>query len=305
MLTKTIALLLTVVGAASASKLQSSPALKGEDPVQTKPLFRKLTGGQKVDNPPELSTYVKTGTDEPPFGNANGQDKEMKSCENPLTITLQAATGVDTFFLLFAGALVFFMQAGFAMLSAGSVRQKDVKNIMLKNMLDAVGGALGFWSVGYGADADKKGFIGNSGFFLGQEEGTAALQLQVLGTFILWVGQCGSCWAFSATRPTLASILSELGALLDTIPIPAMFTATAATIVASVNEVMVKEEDDGSVSVGYGLNLCKEDESDFDDEEVEGLKGIIKQELEEFIMGLAGVLGVEGLATGEAIGIVG
>ena len=57
MLTKTIALLLTVVGAASASKLQSSPALKGEDPVQTKPLFRKLTGGQKVDNPPELSQY--------------------------------------------------------------------------------------------------------------------------------------------------------------------------------------------------------------------------------------------------------
>ena len=45
----------------------------------------------------------------------------------------------------FQGALVFFMQAGFAMLCAGSVRQKNVKNIMLKNLLDACGGALGFW----------------------------------------------------------------------------------------------------------------------------------------------------------------
>jgi len=57
--------------------------------------------------------------------------------------------GVDTFFLLFSGALVFFMQAGFAMLCAGSVRVKNVKNIMLKNLLDACGGALGFWSFGW------------------------------------------------------------------------------------------------------------------------------------------------------------
>merc|ERR1719223_2157087 len=35
------------------------------------------------------------------------------------------------------------------MLCAGSVRAKNVKNIMLKNLLDACGGALGFWSFGY------------------------------------------------------------------------------------------------------------------------------------------------------------
>jgi len=83
------------------------------------------------------------------------------------------AEGVNVFFLLFAGALVFMMQAGFAMLCAGSVRQKNVKNILLKNLLDACGGALGFWSIGFAlAYGDKDGdtsqtrFVGNDAFFL-------------------------------------------------------------------------------------------------------------------------------------------
>jgi Amt family ammonium transporter len=78
--------------------------------------------------------------------------------------------GLNVFFLLFAGTLVFFMQTGFAMLCAGSVRQKNVKNIMLKNLLDACGGALGFWSIGYafayGGSSSDVTFIGTSNFFL-------------------------------------------------------------------------------------------------------------------------------------------
>ena len=41
-------------------------------------------------------------------------------------------------FLVYSAALVFFMQAGFAMLCAGAVRKKNVQNTMLKNLLDAV-----------------------------------------------------------------------------------------------------------------------------------------------------------------------
>jgi Amt family ammonium transporter len=106
--------------------------------------------------------------------------------------------GLDTFYLLFAASFVFFMQSGFAMLCAGSVRQKNVKNIMLKNILDACGGALGFWSVGYafaygGADSSKKGFIGNSGFFLaGFSTG---------GELIGWFFQ----FAFAATAATIVA----------------------------------------------------------------------------------------------------
>lgn len=56
---------------------------------------------------------------------------------------------MDTFYLIFAGALVFFMQFGFAMLCAGSIREKNVKNVLLWNLLDSAGGAVGFWSLGY------------------------------------------------------------------------------------------------------------------------------------------------------------
>ena len=49
------------------------------------------------------------------------------------------------------------------MLCAGSVRQKNVKNIMLKNLLDACGGAIGFFSVGYAlAYGDDGKFVGVS-----------------------------------------------------------------------------------------------------------------------------------------------
>ena len=49
------------------------------------------------------------------------------------------------------------MQAGFATLSAGSIRAKNVKNILLKNVLDACVGAILWYCVGYGLayDADN------------------------------------------------------------------------------------------------------------------------------------------------------
>jgi Amt family ammonium transporter len=68
--------------------------------------------------------------------------------------------------------MIFFMQCGFAMLCAGSVRQKNVKNIMLKNMLDACGGAIGFFSIGYALAYGEDGkFVGRTGekYFLNAE----------------------------------------------------------------------------------------------------------------------------------------
>lgn len=74
--------------------------------------------------------------------------------------------GLNYFFLIFGGALVYFMQLGFAMLLAGSVRSKNCSNILLWNLLDSCGGAMAYWLVGYsfaygGDNADgPKTFIG-------------------------------------------------------------------------------------------------------------------------------------------------
>ena len=71
-----------------------------------------------------------------------------------------------------AGALVFYMQAGFAMLEAGIVQPKNATNILFKNMLDASLAAMCFWLLGYGIayGTDKGGFIGSSNFAIDEIE---------------------------------------------------------------------------------------------------------------------------------------
>ena len=59
------------------------------------------------------------------------------------------AAQADTFWLMVCGFLVFFMQCGFALLEAGTVRAKNTKNILMKNLLDACIGCLIWWSIGY------------------------------------------------------------------------------------------------------------------------------------------------------------
>ena len=76
--------------------------------------------------------------------------------------------GVDTVWIVAAGALVFFMQAGFAMLESGMSRSKNAINVIMKNYCDMCFGALIFWAVGYGLmfGYNPSGWIGTDHFFL-------------------------------------------------------------------------------------------------------------------------------------------
>ena len=57
---------------------------------------------------------------------------------------------LDSAWVITAGALVFFMQAGFALVEGGMVRSKNAVNVVMKNYMDVCFGSVVFWLVGYG-----------------------------------------------------------------------------------------------------------------------------------------------------------
>jgi len=73
---------------------------------------------------------------------------------------------INTVWVLIAAALVFFMQAGFALVEAGFTRSKNTANILMKNLMDFVIGTIIFWLIGFGIMfGTKNGFWGGIDLF--------------------------------------------------------------------------------------------------------------------------------------------
>ncbi|MDP0499069.1 MAG: ammonium transporter [Verrucomicrobiota bacterium JB022] len=106
----------------------------------------------------------------------------------------------DIMWLLIAAVLVFFMQAGFALVESGLTRAKNACNIMMKNLLDFCLGALAFWAIGYMLmyGESGNGLIGwdPSLLFLG-----SASAAQDFGLSAGWLFQV----VFAATAATIVS----------------------------------------------------------------------------------------------------
>ncbi len=69
---------------------------------------------------------------------------------------------------ILAACLVFFMQAGFAMVEVGFTRAKNAVNIIMKNVMDVSVGGIVFFLVGFGLmfGTSAGGWIGTDGFML-------------------------------------------------------------------------------------------------------------------------------------------
>ena len=138
------------------------------------------------------------------------------------------ASDLISFLSVIAGSMIFFMQSGFAMLCAGSVRIKNVQNTMLKNLLDACGAALAFFLVGecrywdnsnaafiYWSHPDNhpsRYFLGYAFSFGGQNDTTETNFIG--GKEFVGVGDSAAFWffqyTFSATSVTIvAGTLAE------------------------------------------------------------------------------------------------
>lgn len=107
----------------------------------------------------------------------------------------------NTIWLLVGAALVFFMQAGFAMVETGFTRAKNAGNIVMKNLMDFCIGTPIFWILGFGIMFGAgNGFFGWIDFFSRGDYSHVVAGYQV---------------------PTLAYLVFQT-----------MFCATAATIVS-------------------------------------------------------------------------
>jgi ammonium transporter, Amt family len=71
-------------------------------------------------------------------------------------------------YLMLSTVLVFIMHAGFSMLEAGLTRQKNVANIIGKNLMTITLGLLAYYAIGWGVMYGESvaGLFGSDGFFL-------------------------------------------------------------------------------------------------------------------------------------------
>ena len=102
----------------------------------------------------------------------------------------------DTIWVLISAALVFFMQAGFAMVETGFTRAKNAGNIIMKNLMDFAIGTPTYWLIGFGL------MFAGSGPLIG------GLDIMVKGNY-------------DSTIPTAAFLIFQT-----------VFCATSATIVS-------------------------------------------------------------------------
>ena len=76
-------------------------------------------------------------------------------------------SAVSTIWIMVGTVLIFFMQAGFAMLETGMTRVKNAGNIAMKNLVDYCIGSVTFWLIGFGI------MYGGDGAVLGKIKGVA------------------------------------------------------------------------------------------------------------------------------------
>jgi ammonium transporter, Amt family len=87
--------------------------------------------------------------------------------EEVATATAELKVGIDTMWVMIAGMLVFFMNAGFCMLETGFCRQKNAVNVLAKNLIVFALSTIAFWILGFGLMfGNGNGFLGGEGLFL-------------------------------------------------------------------------------------------------------------------------------------------
>ena len=107
---------------------------------------------------------------------------------------------LDWLWTCIAAFLVFFMQAGFALVEAGFTRAKNVVNILMKNIMDFSLGAITFWAIGFGLMfGPTNGLYGWGEFFVNPSANAYGETANWMYSFIIFQT------VFAATAATIVS----------------------------------------------------------------------------------------------------
>ncbi len=94
-------------------------------------------------------------------------DSDTESTKTVKQISEELQNNLNIVWTCIAAFLVFFMQAGFAMVEAGFTRAKNVINILMKNLMDFSIGTLVFFFVGFGfMFGVSNGLFGTTNFMM-------------------------------------------------------------------------------------------------------------------------------------------
>jgi Amt family ammonium transporter len=109
-----------------------------------------------------------------------------------MAIDPEVAEAINLLWILVAGIICFFLQAGFGLLEVGAIRAKNAQSAMIKNLMDACVAAIVYYLVGYGFAYGENGnaFVG-SGFYA----------LYNTEDFIIWYFN----YVFAGTTATIVS----------------------------------------------------------------------------------------------------
>jgi ammonium transporter, Amt family len=156
---------------------------------------------------------------------------EISSLEAAQKMQQELKVMVDTLWVVITGCLVFFMNAGFAMLEAGFCRSKNAVNLLAKNLIVFALTTFSFWLVGFGLmfgfggdwsnpTALENGLIGLHGFLLNGVDNSPATGQNYVGVYqsLSWAG-----------IPIQAKFFFQL-----------VFAGTAATIVSGAVAERIK-----------------------------------------------------------------
>jgi len=128
---------------------------------------------------------------------------------------------VDTLWVMVTAFLVFFMNAGFALVESGLCRAKNAVNILAKNFIVFAASSIAFWAVGFALMfGNGNSIVGLSGWFLGGADNSPAMADAYQGVFaaLNWTGV-----------PLYAKFFFQL-----------VFAGTAATIVSGAVAERIK-----------------------------------------------------------------